>query len=288
MEHYEILIIGAGVAGLSAAKEAYQRGCRSILLLEHKGHQGGILYQCAHRGFGAELNGQEYIQILLQDFPAEVQCRLHTTVLRINHNKTAEVVSAQRGKYTVSFSQLILAAGCREIPPGSLTLAGTRPSGVYTAGQMQEMMNVYGVVPESPVVILGSGDLGLIMAQQIAASGGTVVLVEKNAVCGGMERNRRSINMQSVSVLLNSTVTELFGEKELCAVKLNNGTVLPCKTFLIAVGLCPNQELLYDVGKPEWLHLCGNCNRVHAMIESVVLEGKKAGMFACERLRGAT
>ena len=287
MEHSDILIIGAGAAGISAAKAAYAMGCRSILLVEHKGHLGGILYQCAHRGFGDSQTGPEYISTLLKDFPNEVQYMCNTTVLAVNMDKTAVLSSEKTGTQTISFEQLILAAGCREIPLGALNIAGTRPKGVYTAGQMQEMMNVYGVRPENPVVILGSGDIGLIMANQIAAYCGHVTIVEQNSALGGMERNRCSMEDSNISVILDTTIAELHGEKQICAVSLSNGTELPCKTLLLAVGLVPNRELLHEQEQPDWLHLCGNCSRVHTMIESVVYEGKKAGIIACEQLRGA-
>ena len=287
MEHSDILIIGAGAAGISAAKAAYAMGCRSILLVEYKGHLGGILYQCAHRGFGDSQTGPEYISTLLKDFPNEVQCMCNTTVLAVNMDKTAVLSSEKTGAQTISFEQLILATGCREIPLGALNIAGTRPKGVYTAGQMQEMMNVYGVRPKSPVVILGSGDIGLIMANQIAAYCGHVTIVEQNSALGGMERNRCSMEDSNISVILDTTIAELHGEKQICAVSLSNGTELPCKTLLLAVGLVPNRELLHEQEQPDWLHLCGNCSRVHTMIESVVYEGKKAGIIACEQLRGA-
>ncbi len=149
-------------------------------------------------------------------------------------------------------------------------------------------MNVYGIVPQSPVVILGSGDIGLIMAKQIAESGNQVTLVEQNSVLGGMERNQRGIEQHAISVYFDTTITELHGEKQLSAVTLRNGEKIPCKTLLIAVGLVPNRELIDELGHPDWLHLCGNCNRVHTMIESVVYEGKKAGILACENLGGVT
>ena len=286
MEQYDILIIGAGVAGLSAAKSAYELGCRSILVVEHTGHLGGILHQCAHYGFGEGLNGPEYIQTLLDAFPNELEYRLNTTVIGIHADKTAVLSSSERGVQTISFAQLILAAGCREVPLGALDIAGTRPMGVYTAGQMQEMMNVYGALPQSPVVILGSGDIGLIMAKQIAEIGEEVTLVEQNSVLGGMERNRCGIEAYEIPVYFGTTITTLHGEKQLSAVTLGNGTEISCKTLLIAAGLVPNQELLDGIGHPDWLHLCGNCNRIHAMIESVVYEGKKAGISACENLGG--
>ena len=286
-KQYDILIIGAGVAGLSAAKSAYELGCRSILVVEHTSHLGGILHQCAHYGFGDGLNGPEYIQTLLDAFPNELEYRLNTTVIGIHADKTAVLSSAEYGVQTICFSQLILAAGCREIPAGALDIAGTRPMGVYTAGQMQEMINVYGILPQSSVVILGSGDIGLIMAKQIAEIGGEVALVEQNSVLGGLERNQWGIEQYAIPVYFDTTITELHGEKHLSAVTLGNGAEIPCKTLLIAAGLVPNQELLDGIGQPDWLHLCGNCNRIHAMIESVVYEGKKAGISACEKLGGA-
>lgn len=288
MKHYDILIIGGGAAGISAAKAAYHTGCQSILLVEHKAHLGGILQQCAHHGFGAEQNGPEYIEMLLEAFPDAAVCMTDTTAVRICADKTAVLSAAKTGVHTISFSQLILATGCREIPQGALPIAGTRPMGVYTAGLMQEMMNVHGIIPDSPVVILGSGDIGLIMARQIAQMGGAVSLVEQKTACGGMERNRLAIAEYAVPIYYETTVAELYGDKHLEAVRLENGTVLPCKTLLIAAGLCPNQELLEEIGRPDWLHLCGNCNRVHTMIESVVYEGKQAGITACRQLRGAT
>ena len=285
-EQYDILIIGAGAAGLSAAKSAYELGCRSILVVEHTAHLGGVLHQCAHHGFGEGLNGPEYIQTLLESFPNDLQYRLHTTVRSIHADKTAVISSKEYGVQNISFNQLILATGCREVPAGALNLAGTRPMGVYTAGQMQEMMNVYGALPQSPVVILGSGDIGLIMAKQIAESGNQVTLVEQNSVLGGMERNRCGIEAYEIPVYFGTTITTLHGEKQLSAVTLGNGTEIPCQTLLIAVGLVPNRELIDELGHPDWLHLCGNCNRVHAMIESVMYEGKKAGISACENLGG--
>ncbi len=287
MEHYEILIIGAGAAGISAAKAAYENGCRHILLVEHNGHLGGILHQCAHHGFGDGYNGPEYIQQLFTSFPKQIQCRTNTTVLQIHPNKTAVLSSADYGEETISFDQLILATGSREIPLGALEIAGTRPTGIYTAGQMQEMMNVYGVLPESPVVILGSGDLGLIMAQQIAQCGKEVTIVEKNSVCGGLERNQIGIKERQIPVKFQTTIAEIHGTRQLEAVTLESGEVLSCKTLLIAVGLVPNQELISVMGHRDWIHVCGNCNRVHTMIESVVHEGKKAGITAWETLRGA-
>lgn len=177
MEHYDLLIVGGGAAGIAAAKAAYETGCRSIAIVDRKSSLGGVLLQCTHRGFGKKLTGIEYANRLLKDFPKDVTVIESTTVLSVDETRIASL----SGGRTISFFQLILATGCREIPMGALPIAGTRPKGIYTAGQMQEMMNLHGFTPEGPAVILGSGDLGLIMAHQLDQVGIPVTLVEKQA-----------------------------------------------------------------------------------------------------------
>lgn len=280
MEHYDILIIGGGAAGIAAAKAACRAGGCRVAVVERKPALGGVLLQCAHRGFGEGLTGTEYAERLLLDFPAEASAICNTTVLSVEETRVAHL----SGGRSLSFSQLILAAGCREIPMGALPIAGTRPKGVYTAGQMQEMMNLHSFVPEGPAVILGSGDLGLIMASQLAQSGLSVTLVEQRPCCGGMARNQRCLEEFPIRLLCSTTVSEVFGEKRLEGVSLTNDTYLPCKTLLIAAGLRPDRELVFDLGQPDWLHSCGNCRTVHPMVESVVNEGKQAGIAAWEQV----
>ena len=283
MEHFDILIVGAGAAGIAAAKAAFQAGCKSIALIDRKKSMGGVLLQCVHRGFGAELTGPEYTAQLLRDFPDEVRFFSNTTVLSVSQDKIA-VLS---GGETIHFHQLILATGCQEIPMGALPIVGTRPKGIYTAGQMQEMMNLHGFTPEGPVVILGSGDLGLVMAKQLAESGLAVTLVEKKPTCGGMARNQRCLKEYPITLICNTTITEVFGERHLEGCALSDGRYLPCKILLIAAGLRPERELVYVLGNPNWLHLCGNCNHVHPMVEAVIHEGKQAGRTAYENIRGS-
>ena len=281
MEHFDILVIGAGAAGISAAKGAWEAGCRSIAIVDRKKSMGGVLLQCAHRGFGRKLTGGEYLEELLLSFPEEITVITGTTVLTVFGNKTAML----SGGRLLSFDQLILAAGCREIPVGALPIGGTRPEGVYTAGQMQEMMNLHGFVPEGPAVILGSGDLGLIMAKQLAELGVKVTLVEKKPTCGGMARNRRCLEEFPMELICNATITEIFGQKQLERVVLSDGTDRLCKTLLIAVGMRPEREILFGLGNPAWLHLCGNCKTVHPVVEAVIHEGKLAGQTAFEHMR---
>lgn len=282
MEHFDILIIGGGAAGIAAAKAV--KGAK-VLLADSKPALGGVLLQCTHHGFGKDKSGIEYAAELLQDFPEEITLALNTTVLSVSEDRTALLSGGTFGRKEISFSRLILAAGCREIPMGSLPVGGTRPGGIYTAGQMQERMNLHGFVPEGPVVILGSGDLGLIMAKQIAMLGIDVTLVERKTECGGMARNQRCLEEYPIRLLCSDTIREVQGYPHVTGCVTENSVYLPCKTLLIAAGLIPERELVSGLGSPDWLHICGNCNRVHPMVETVVNEGKQAGIAALNHVR---
>ena len=283
MEHYDILIIGGGAAGIAAAKAA--RGAK-VLLVDSKPALGGVLLQCTHFGFGKNKSGIQYTADLLQDFPEAITVALNTTVLSVSEDRTALLSGKEFGRKEISFSQLVLATGCREIPIGALPIGGTRPRGIYTAGQMQEMMNLHGFTPEGPVVILGSGDLGLIMARQLAQTGLSVTMVEKKSQCGGMARNQRCLDEYPIRLICGDTLREVRGYPRITGCVTANGEKLPCKTLLIAAGLIPERELTSHLGNPGWLHICGNCNMVHPMVEAVVNEGKQAGLAAVEKLGG--
>lgn len=281
MEHYDLLIVGGGAAGIAAAKAACEAGCSSIAIVDRKPSLGGVLLQCTHRGFGNGLTGIEYTRQLLRDFPTDVTVICSTTVLSVEETRVAHL----SGGREISFSRLILATGCRETPMGALPIAGTRPKGVYTAGQMQEMMNLHGFVPEGPAVILGSGDLGLIMAHQLAQAGLAVTMVEQRERCGGLARNQRCLKDDPIRLVCGQTVTEVSGEKKLESCRLSGGEWIACKTLLIAVGLRPERTLTANLGNPTWLHLCGNCNTVHPMVEGVLSEAIQAGQTAWETMR---
>jgi NADPH-dependent 2,4-dienoyl-CoA reductase/sulfur reductase-like enzyme len=282
MEHYDILIIGGGAAGIAAAKAA---AGANVLLADRRPALGGVLLQCAHHGFGKNKSGMEYATELLKDFPENITLAPETTVLSVSENKTALLCGREFGRKEVSFSQLILASGCREIPAGALPIGGTRPKGVYTAGQMQEMMNLHGYIPKGAAVILGSGDLGLIMAKQLAEAGVAVTVVEKKETCGGMARNQRCLEEFPIRLICDDTVTEIHGHPHITGCTTEKGAYIPCDILLIAVGLRPERELVAHLGTPHWLHICGNCSKVHPMVEAVVQEGKMAGKAAYEHTR---
>ena len=282
MEHYDILIIGGGAAGMAAASEC---GGAKVLLADRRPELGGVLLQCAHRGFGRNEDGPEYARSLVKGLPDTVELALGTTVLSVSADRTALLSGKGYGRKAVSFSQLILASGCREIPAGALPIGGTRPRGGYTAGQMQELMNLHGFCPKGSAVILGSGDLGLIMAWHLAEHGCAVTLVEQRDTCGGMAKNRRRLEGYPVRLILGDTVAQIHGHPHITGCTTAGGTYLPCDLLLIAAGLRPERELAAHLGEPEWLHICGNCRRVHPMVEGVVQEGKEAGRTAMEHIK---
>ena len=286
MESCDVLIVGGGAAGIAAARAAAEH-CRGRILLAERGEApGGVLLQCAHRGFGAGLTGPEMVDELMKDFPQRVELWYNTTVLNITADRTALLSGRETGLRRLGFRRLILATGCRERAFGSLGIGGTRPRGIYTAGQAQALLNQKGRLPEGPVAILGSGDLGLILAGQLSEAGCSIAaLVEQKAQCGGMARNRRCLEQHRIPLVCSSTVSRVCGGAALEGVMIKNldtgaERYLPCKSLLIAVGYEPERELVRGLEGAAWLRLCGNCREIHPMIESVITEGKTAG-YAC-------
>ena len=167
---------------------------------------------------------------------------------------------------------------------GALPIGGTRPEGVCTAGYAQDLLNLHGIAPEGPVVILGSGDLGLVMARHLAERNIPVTLVEQRENCGGMAKNQRCLSEFPIQLLCGTTIAEVLGEKTLEAVRTADGRLIPCRTLLIAAGLRPEQQLVRKLGNPSWLHICGNASKVHPMVEAVVSEGKQAGILAAKNI----
>lgn len=291
MTHCDLLIIGAGAAGMSAAVSAWESGCRSVLLLDRAAMLGGILPQCLHEGFGPEeLTGPAYAERLAQRLShTGVRLLLGREVLSVSKEKTA-VVSGSGGLEEISFEKLILAAGCRERTIGSLLLGGTRPAGVFTAGQAQEMINLHHWSLGSRIVIVGSGDLGMIMARRFTLEGKTVVAVlEQNERYGGMARNyHRCIEAYQIPILYRTVIREIRGMPRVTGVTvehLDSGVreTLSCDVLVTALGLIPEQTLARGLGDPPWLFYAGNCRRVHDMAESAAAEGAAVGRAAARR-----
>ena len=298
MERYDLLIVGAGAAGMAAALGAARAGAKRILLADRSDRLGGILPQCIHSGFGltyfhADLHGPEYaarFAAALAETPTEV--RLGTTVLEVRADRTA-LLSSRSGVERVSFRRCILSAGAREKPIGALGIAGTRPAGVFTAGQAQALVNLGGYALGQRVVILGSGDVGMIMARRFTLLGRTVVaMVEQNAAPGGLARNRKQcIEQYQIPLRLCATVTEVHGMPQLTGVTVRDllsgaEERLSCDTLVTAAGLIPERELaaplLQRGAPPDWLALAGNCARIHELVDSVSAEALALGAQAAK------
>ena len=292
MEHVDLLVIGGGAAGMAAAVSASKMG-RRVMLCEKDERLGGILNQCVHSGFGRSVLGKDCTGI---EYAAEysarlrasdVQIRTGTTVLSLSPERTA-VLSGRDGLQRVSFERCLLAAGCRERAPWSLPIAGTRPAGVITAGTAQRLENIDGLKVGGRIVILGSGDVGQIMARQFAQTGREVVaVVEQMDHVGGLPRNRREcLEAYHIPVLLRSTVDEILGTGRIRGVMVRDLDTgerreYSCDTLVTALGLIPDRTLCRDLSEdgalPGWLRLCGNCESVHDIVDSVSREAEILG-----------
>ena len=292
MERFDVLVVGGGAAGMAAALAAHRKG-RSVLLAEREAALGGILNQCVHRGFGRsyyglDLSGVEYARRFAGELdPASVAIRTGTEVLELRADRTA-LLSGRDGLRRVAFDSCILACGCRERTLDALHVAGTRPAGVFTAGTVQKLMNIGHYAVGREAVILGSGDVGQIMARQLVQSGRRVAaLVEQAASLGGLARNRREcVEAYRIPVLLRTTVEEVLGAGRVSGVVLRDLDTgsrreLPCDTLIVAAGLVPDRALadrLTGGGPlPGWLRFCGNCDYVHDIVDGVTREALALG-----------
>ena len=301
MERCDILIVGAGAAGMAAALGAAEAGASRILLLDRAERPGGILPQCIHSGFGLhrfheDLRGPEYAARYAAMLAAEpaIELRLGTTVLSLSGDRTA-LLSSRAGLERVAFARCLLCCGAREKPIGALNIAGTRPAGIFTAGQAQALVNLGGYDVGRRIVILGSGDIGMIMARRFALLGREVAaLVEQSAALGGLARNRRQcVEAFHIPVRLRSTVTEIHGMPRIAGVTLRDldsgaEELLPCDTLVTAVGLIPERELekplLRGGQPPDWLAFAGNCAHIHEIVDSVSEEAQALGAAAAQAI----
>lgn len=323
MNEVDILIIGGGSAGMAAAVAAHEAGVKKLLILERSDRLGGILCQCIHSGFGMhryheELTGPEYAQrdIDLID-RYQIPYMLQTFALHISPQKEVNAVSAEKGSFCIRAKAIILATGCRERSRGALLIPGTRPAGIMTAGSAQRYLNLKGYLPGKQAVILGSGDIGLIMARQLTLEGVQVKeVVERMPFSCGLPRNIvQCLDDFGIPLRLSSTVIEIRGRARISSVVIAgvdeagrtiSGTQreVDCDTLIIAAGLIPENELSWLANisidpftkgaavdqrlqtSTEGIFSCGNVLHVHDLVDHVSIEGARAGKYAAAYVRG--
>ena len=318
---YEIVIIGGGPAGLAAAIAAYDAGCRSILILERDNQLGGILNQCIHNGFGLhtfgeELTGPEYAaRFARQVLDRGIAYKLNTMVLSIGEDKKITAVNRTDGLIEIEATAIILAMGCRERSRGALNIPGFRPAGIYSAGTAQRLVNIEGFLPGRRVVILGSGDIGLIMARRMTLEGAKVLVVaELTPYSGGLKRNIvQCLNDFGIPLKLSHTVVDIQGRERVTGVTIAEvgpdrkpipGTEIhyDCDTLLLSCGLLPENELSRGMGVTispvtngpvvdeslqtsiPGVFAAGNVLHVHDLVDFVSEEAAAAGRAAVRYL----
>ena len=322
MKTYDIVIIGGGPAGLSAAVAARKNGTESILILERDKELGGILNQCIHNGFGLhtfqeELTGPEYAgRFITQVIELGIKYKLHTMVMDISADKVITAMNREDGMFQIQAKAVILAMGCRERSRGALNIPGYRPAGIFSAGTAQRLVNIEGYLPGRKVVILGSGDIGLIMARRMTLEGAEVqVVAELMPYSGGLKRNIvQCLDDYGIPLKLSHTVVKIHGKKRVEGVTLAQvdaqarpipGTEeeYTCDTLLLSCGLIPENEISRGMGVDmnpvtsgpkvnesletniEGVFACGNVLHVHDLVDFVSEEAKTAGRNAAEYVK---
>lgn len=323
MKNVDVLIVGGGPAGLAAAISAKKSGIENILIIERDKELGGILNQCIHNGFGLhtfneELTGPEYAGRFIKEvLDMKIEYLLNTMVMDISSDKVVTAMNSTDGMLEIKAKSIILAMGCRERPRGALNIPGYRPAGIFSAGTAQRLVNIEGYMPGRKVVILGSGDIGLIMARRMTLEGAEVkVVAELMPYSGGLKRNIvQCLNDFNIPLKLSHTVVDIKGKERVEGITLaevdSNSKPIPgteefyeCDTLLLSCGLIPENELSRGMGVEinpvtsgpfvnesletniPGVFACGNVLHVHDLVDYVSEEATKAGQKAASYVKG--
>lgn len=323
MINKNLVIIGGGPAGLAAAKSAYDAGERDMVILERQSELGGILNQCIHNGFGLhtfkeELTGPEYAQRYIDEVTSRnIEYKLDTTVLAVSGDKVVTAVNESDGLLKYKAKAVIVACGCRERPRGGINVAGSRCAGIFSAGTAQKLINIDGYMPGKEVVILGSGDIGLIMARRMTFEGAKVkAVVELMPYSSGLNRNIvQCLKDFDIPLLFSHTVVDINGDGRISSVVIaqvdeklapimSTAQEIECDTLLLSIGLVPEKELAEKAGvkispitggaivdesmmtSVEGIFECGNVLHVHDLVDFVSKESEDAGLSAARYIAG--